>query len=148
MIGADDGRATMAMRILGLLLFVGLAACSTGEKADVKLLDETLHQYASVMRWSDSMEAGVEFIDPEVLAARPPKAIDLERMRQLQVAGYREQPYAFIDDLRVRQIVQIELVNRHTQEVRSVVDLQEWRFDPVGKRWWLMTGLPRLDPAR
>ena len=83
----------MAMRFLGLLLAIAaLTACSTGPKADVKLLDETLHQYASVMRWSESMEAGVEFIDPEVLAVRPPKQIELERMRQLKVAGYREQP--------------------------------------------------------
>ena len=139
----------MAMRILGfLLVLTGLTACSSGPKADVKLLDETLHQYASVMRWSDSMEAGVEFVDPEVLAAHPPRTIDLERMRQLQVAGYREQAYSFIDDLRVRQVVQIELVNRHTQEVRSIVDAQEWRYDPEGKRWWLMTGLPRVDSAR
>lgn len=142
----------MAMRIPGLLLalaaLAALAACGTGRKADVKLLDETLHRYASVMRWSESMEAGVEFIDPAVLAARPPKQVELERMRQLQVAGYREQPYAFVDDLRVRQAVQIDLVNRHTQEVRSIVDLQEWRFDPEGKRWWLMTGLPRIDAPR
>ena len=138
----------MAMRFLGLLLaFAALTACSTGPKADTKLLDETLHSYASVMRWGESMELGLEYIDPEVLAARPPKPIDLERMRQVQVAGYREQPYAFIDDMRVRQAVQIELVNRHTQEVRSVVDLQEWRFDPVAKRWWLMSGLPRIDAA-
>ena len=123
------------------------AGCGSRDKADTKLLDETLRQYASTVRWGD-IELALAFVDPEVLEADPVEPFELERIRQLQVAGYRERPYAFVGDLRVRQVVQIELVNKHTQEVRSTVDVQEWRFDPEAKRWWLMSGLPRFDPEK
>ena len=138
----------MTMRVL-VLAFVALlgAGCGSSKKADVKILEETLRQYASTVRWGD-IEQALSFVDPAVLKADPVEPFELERMRQVQVAGYRERPYEFIGELRVRQIVQIELVNRHTQEARSAVDLQEWRFDPEAKRWWLMTGLPSFEPRR
>ena len=138
----------MTIRVL-VLAFVALvvAGCGSSRKADVKILEETLRQYASTVRWGD-IEQALSFVDPAVLKADPVEPFELERMRQLQVAGYRERPYEFIGELRVRQIVQIELVNRHTQEARSAVDLQEWRFDPEAKRWWLMTGLPSFEPRR
>ncbi|HVF34130.1 MAG TPA: hypothetical protein VND91_02280 [Candidatus Saccharimonadia bacterium] len=123
------------------------AGCGSSKSKDIKVLEETLRQYASTVRWGD-IEQALSFVDPEVLKADPVEPFELERMRQLQVAGYRERPYAFVGELRVRQIVQIELVNRHTQEVRSTVDAQEWRFDPEAKRWWLMSGLPRFEPEK
>ena len=137
----------MAMRVLVMAFVVLLAGCGS-QKKDVKILEETLRQYASTVRWGE-IEQALGFIDPEVLKADPVEPFELERLRQVQVAGYRERgAYTFIGDLRVRQVVQVELVNKHTQEVRSAVDVQEWRFDPEAKRWWLMTGLPRFDSDR
>jgi hypothetical protein len=138
----------MLKHVLVMVFAVLLAGCGSQKKADVKLLEETLRQYASTVRWGE-IEQALGFIDPEVLKADPVEPFQLERLRQIQVAGYRERgAYTFIGELRVRQVVQVELVNRHTQEARSAVDVQEWRFDPVARRWWLMTGLPRFDPAR
>lgn len=138
----------MATRFLAPLVAAILCAgCGSSDKADTKVLEETLRQYASTVRWGE-MEQALSFVDPEVLEADPVEPFELERLRQVQVAGYRERPYAFIGELRVQQVVQIELVNRHTQEVRSTVDAQVWRFDPDAKRWWLMTGLPRFEPEK
>ena len=132
------------MRIALLLLFALLTACGSTPKADVKLLDETLRQYSSTVRWGE-IEQIMAFIDPEVMKARPITSLEVERFKQIQIAGYRERAYEFIGDLRVRQVVQIEIVNRHTSQARSVVDIQEWRYDKDAERWWLMSGLPRID---
>jgi len=40
--------------------------------------------------------------------------------------------------------VQIELIDRSTQTVRSIVDRQHWVFDDEAKVWWLDSGLPAL----
>ena len=137
------------IRLLALVAVVlALAGCGSSQKADVKILEQTLRDYASAVRWGDDPSLAIAFIDPKVLEAKPIDRFELERLRQVQVAGYRERPYAFTGELRVRQVVQIELVNRHTQEARSIVDVQDWRYDPETKRWWLTSGLPRMDAAR
>ena len=134
-----------AVTIVLLTLF--LAACGSGRKADTKLLENTLRLYASTVRWGD-IERTLGFVDPAVLEANPPARLDLDRLKQLQVVGYREQPFQFVGELTVRQVVQIEYVNRHTQAARSAVDVQEWRFDPEARRWWLMSGLPKVGEGR
>lgn len=132
-------------RMVVVLAVVVLAACASAQKQEAKLLESTLRSYASVMRWGDVAQA-LPFIDPEVLEAKPVDAITLERFKQVQVAGYRERSLEMTGELEARQIVQIDLVNRHTQEVRSVVDQQRWRYDAVEKKWWLMSGLPDITP--
>ena len=44
----------------------------------------------------------------------------------------------------IAQVVEIGVVNEHTQTERAVVDRQRWRWDKQAKRWWLMTGLPAI----
>lgn len=134
------------IRPAALLAFVlALAGCGSSQKADVKILEQTLRDYASAVRWGDDPALALAFVDPEVLREKPVDKLELDRLRQVQVAGYRERPYAFTGELRVRQVVQIELVNRHTQQARSIVDVQDWRYDPEARRWWLVSGLPRMD---
>lgn len=130
-----------------LIMIAALSAtgCASNGKADQKLLEATLRQYASVMRWGDPSQA-IAFVDPEVLRANPVSAIELERWKQVQIAGYRERPAEMSGELEARQVAQIDLVNRHTQQVRNVLDMQVWRYDPVAKKWWLMSGLPKLAP--
>ena len=130
-------------RIFAVLAVLASAACATSQKADGKLLESTLRSYASVMRWGDIAQA-VSFIDPAVLEERPIDAVTLERFKQVQVAGYRERSMEMVGEFEAMQLVQIELVNRHTQEVRSIVARQLWRWDPVDERWWLMSGLPDI----
>lgn len=137
------------MARIWLLLFVGLlVACgTTSKKSDVELLEATLTGYAKVMRWGE-VDQAIAYIDPEVLAVHPIASVELERFRQIQIAGYREQPVELVDETHARQIVQIELINRHTQAVRSIIDRQEWRLDREKKRWWLSSGLPKIAEDR
>ena len=132
-------------RLFAVLAVVVSVGCASSQKADGKLLESTLRSYASVMRWGDVAQA-LPFIDPAVLEANPVDAVTLERFKQVQVAGYRERSLEMTGELEARQIVQIDLVNRHTQEERTVVDQQRWRYDAVEKKWWLMSGLPDITP--
>jgi hypothetical protein len=126
--------------VVGLGLLV---ACSNTRERE-KLLDATLDDYAAAIRWGD-VDAAVAFIAPD---ARRPSAFELERLKQLQVAGYREQPPVLVSTNEVEQVVQLEFVNRHTQEGRATVERMRWRYDETAKRWWLVSGLPKLQQGQ
>lgn len=130
-------------RISLILLAALLTSCGSAQKSETDLLEATLMGYAKAMRWGD-VDQAIGYIDPEVLAANPIPALELERLRQVQIAGYREQPPMMIDETHASQVVQIELINRHTQQVRGIVDRQQWRLDREAKRWWLTSGLPKI----
>lgn len=122
-----------------------LAACATEKmRSKSTVLDETLHAYAATIRWGDIAQAQ-SFIEPKVLAEHPPTPLELERFRQVRVAGYDEQAPVPVGENEVRQTVQIELINVNTQSTRSVVDRQVWKYDEAAKRWWLTSGLPDIS---
>jgi hypothetical protein len=133
----------MIRRLVLLAALTLLAACSNPERSDLKLLDETLDQYASTIRWG-TPEQLVAFIDPEVLEDAPVRDFDLERLRQLRVASFRVDPPVVFEQNRARQTGQVDLVNVNTQQMRSVVETSEWRWDATAQRWWLVSGLPRF----
>lgn len=126
-----------------LALPVLLVAACGPTRPDHKLLDETLDRWASTVRWGEPSML-VDFIDPEVLARQPVRALDLERLRQFRVAGYRPGPPVMLAADRARQTAEVELVNVNTQTSRSSIDVTEWRYDAAAKRWWLTSGLPRF----
>jgi hypothetical protein len=131
----------VARRIILLALALLLAACGAGQRSDLKLLDETLTQYGSAVRWG-TPEQLLAFVDPEALKARPVREFDLERLRQLRVAGFRAQPVVMIGETRARLVAEVELINNNTQLSRSTTDITEWRWDATAERWWLASGLP------
>lgn len=126
-------------RIVAVLALF-LAACSSTRDED-KLLDATLDQYAAAVRWG-SIEDALGFLAPE---APRPSAFDIERLRQLQIAGYREQPPVQLSPTEVEQVAQIDFVNRHTQEGKSTIERFRWRFDAEAQRWWLVSGIAKLQ---
>lgn len=134
------------VRVVALALFLLLLGACATEKMRSKetVLDETLRTYAATIRWGD-IEQAQAFVDPDVLRAHPPSALDLARYRQVKVSSYDEQPATPVGENEVRQVVQIGLVNVNTQSARSVVDRQVWRYDAKLKRWWLVSGLPDIS---
>jgi hypothetical protein len=128
----------------GLLIFtvLALAGCFQA-KNNALLLEDTLANYASAIRWGN-MEGALGFVDPETLKAHPVSKLDLERYHQVQITTYNDQPPVRINDLEVRQVVEIGLVNTNTQAARSIIDNQVWRLDEKANRWWLLSGLPDI----
>lgn len=132
-------------RLLCVLATLLLAACAT-DKPQGDALEQRLDSYESTLRYSGDLTQAVGFLDPEWLKAHPIPELELERLRQVQVTGYQAGDVQAVDDLHVLQVVRMEVVNIHTQQARSVIDRQEWRYDPEGKMWWLTSGLPKIAP--
>ncbi|MFN7551351.1 MAG: hypothetical protein ACK59M_10890 [Pseudomonadota bacterium] len=132
----------MNRRLAVSVLVMLFAACGNPQRSELKLLEKTLDEYASTVRWG-TPEQIVAFIDPQVLQDRPLREFDLERLRQLRVAGFRADPPVVIAEGRARQAAQVDLVNVNTQQMRSTLEISEWRWDSTAERWWQVSGLPR-----
>lgn len=134
----------MRRLLLPLLAIVAMlcAGCATDQRNQA--LITTLNAYANTLRWGD-FQSALQFVDPKVREAHPPSALDLARYQQVRVTGYDEGAGAVPDgENRVRQVVQVNLVNLNTQAERTVIDRQSWSYDPKTKRWWLESGLPDI----
>lgn len=129
--------------IPALLLVLLMNGCASDVRSEN--LTSTLERYASVMRWGDFASAE-EFVDPKVREEHPLSSVELSRFSQVRVSSYDDGdgPVAGGDN-EARQIVQLGLINLNTQAGRTVVDHQLWRYDPVKKQWWLMSGLPNIS---
>lgn len=131
-------RAAWILLAAGL---VTLAACATATRSES--LRVRLYNYAAAIRWND-IDQAVGYVDPALLAAKPFTDADRERWQKVQVSRYFEGPQGSDGQGRVLQTVQIELIDRATQSVRTIVDHQRWRYDETAKTWWLESGLPQL----
>lgn len=128
-----------------MVLVMVLAACATPGQRSPR--DQLLYDYVSAVRWSD-FDAAAKFLDPELLARKPMTSLELERYKQFQVSGYEVKSASEPAEGEYAQVVEIRVVNRHTQVEKIITDRQQWRWDAEAKRWWLVSGLPDLDAAR
>lgn len=123
-----------------VLLALALPAVA---KSREKILTETLRTYAATIRWG-SIEQAESFIDPAYRAAHPMTQLDLDRYKQVRITNYNDTAPVPINDDEVSQTVEIGIVNLHTQEARSIVDRQVWKYDRKNKAWLLSSGLPDI----
>ncbi|MCX7032650.1 MAG: hypothetical protein NT046_01560 [Arenimonas sp.] len=131
-------------RVLAPVLALLLVTACGSMAAKRNPRDETLYNYVSAVRWSD-FTAAQAFIDPETLRTAPMTEVEIERYNQFQVAGYEVKSGSEPSEGLYEQVVELRLVNKHTQVERVITDRQKWRWDAEGKRWWLVSGLPDLD---
>lgn len=138
----------MRRYLIGVFLVLSavvLSACaSSGVRSKQTVLEETLRSYGSTIRWGDIAQA-VAFLDPKYREAHPQTALDLARYKQIRISGYDEQPATPVSANEITQIVQIGIINIHTQQERGIVDHQIWKYDEKVKRWWLTSGLPDIS---
>jgi len=133
------------MRLYAFLIAVlfGLAGCASMGTEGNKL-DEAQLAWSGAIRWGD-FEGATNLIDPTLRDKNPPTPVELERYKQVQISSYRD--VGASADLKggsaVRDI-QIGVINRHTQAERSLRYREQWRWDPVARRWWVTSGLPDL----
>lgn len=137
-------RRAFSLFVLGLvsLTMLGLSTSALA-KSRKKILEETLRTYAATIRWG-SIEQAESFVDPAYRANHPLTALDLERYKQVRITYYNETAPVPVSDFEVRQTVEIGLVNVNSQEARSIIDRQVWKYDKEKKAWLLTTGLPDI----
>ncbi len=141
----DTMRRTFPSRPLVLiaLLFAALAGCGVGSQQDIR--QTTLFNYAGAIRWGHIDDAW-SMVDPAYARQHPMNALERERFEQVQVTGYLVKGTQMLSETEMAQVVEIRLVNRHTQAERVILDRQLWRWDKDARRWWLTTGLPNISP--
>lgn len=122
------------------LCVLALAGCASTGK-DTNQLERNQYAYSAAIRWGD-FEGAWMLVDPKYRDAHPLSELELERYKQIQVAGYRDMASQTLPDGDVVREIQIEVVNRHTLTQRSTRYTERWHFDPVSKTWWLAGGLP------
>ncbi|KFN50634.1 hypothetical protein [Arenimonas composti] len=126
---------------LAVTLFLALLVAACGSRAERSPREQALYEYQSAIRWSE-YDVAMTYLDPLQLASDPVDPLELERLKQYQVAGYTVRSASHPADGSYEQVVEISLVNRHTQVERVITDRQRWRWDQIAQRWWLMSGLP------
>ena len=126
--------------LLACTCVVALAGCATAG-AQKGALDNLQYAYSAAIRWGD-FEGAWMLVDPEYRKAHPMSDLELERYKQIQVAGYRDVAVQTLPDGDVVREIQIDLVNRHTLTERSTRYTEHWHYDAESKTWWLVGGLP------
>ena len=137
--GMNAARLARFAFVAGLLL---LAGCASTQKHARDLLQVALYDYSGAIRWNRP-DVAARWLDPKIesIAVKP---LDLQRFEQVQVTGYDVKGSDWLADDRYAQVVEVRLINKHTQAERSVVDRQIWRFDSEHRQWLLTTGLPDI----
>ena len=138
--------ASRSIRLLLAAAALLLAACATQRGAQ-NLLQATLYDYSAAIRWN-RFDAAAGFLDPEQLAKKPLRTVDMKRYDHIQVTSYTVQGSEHPSPDELRQLVELRLVNRHTQVERVVIVHEVWRHDADAKRWWLTSGLPDITEPR
>ena len=134
-------RRWMAIALSALVLL--LAAMPVLAKSREKILTETLRTYAATIRWG-TIEQAESFVDPAYRAAHPLSQLELDRYKQVRLTNYNDSAPVPVNDDEVNQTVEIGIVNVHTQEARSFIDSQVWKYDRKAKLWLLSSGLPDI----
>jgi hypothetical protein len=125
-----------------VLLPAPIAAKSTWRSE--KALQENLRDYGLAVRWND-FEAAAEALDPTLVQGERFSEQQEEYYKVFQISGYQLKSSAMLDPLTYSQRVELRIIDRDTQTERIKTDRQNWRYDAQAKRWWLTSGLPKLD---
>ncbi|HTD28776.1 MAG TPA: hypothetical protein VK660_05255 [Xanthomonadaceae bacterium] len=135
-------------RVSAALLVLAFGGCaSIGDAAkptEARAWDLVSYDFSSDMHWGD-WDGAYDFVDPKTKLEHPLTALDSARFKQVEVSGYTvvaSLPGPGTYD----QQIQLQIINRNTQQPRTVVYHEHWRWDAVAKRWWLTTGLPDITP--
>ncbi len=129
--------------IATVLLTALLSGCATN-MSKKRLLDNTLYDYAKIIRWAD-FNSAASFLSPDIDDEHKPRRLDVQRLMQFSVSSYQEDPIVPGENENiVIQPVKIQFYNNHTKRERVIIDIQKWEYDEERKRWWLISGLPKI----
>ena len=127
-----------------VLVMLVLTACSSNQVS--KSRGEAFKQYETIIRWSQ-WDAAADFISAEYQMEHPITRLQMDRLRLFRVTGYTVRSTGVYDEgMTVKQVVEIKMFNNSKAVERTVIDNQEWRYNPETERWRLHSGLP--DPTK
>ena len=135
----------MTRLLLRCMLICCLALLAGCPKSASKgtALEEIQYAYSAAIRWGDFEDAW-QLVDPAYREANPMSDLALERYQQIQISGYSDRNTTVTPEGDVVRNVELRVINKHTMAERTLRYREQWRWDPVAKRWWLVVGLPDL----
>lgn len=133
----------LLLRCLLLCCLALLAGCPKTHASKGIALDEVQYAYSAAIRWGD-FEGAWNLVDPEMRQEHPLTDVDFSRYKQVQISAYTDLGGTVEPSGVVVRDVEIGVINRNTQAVRSVRYRERWRYDETAKTWWLVSGLPDL----
>jgi hypothetical protein len=140
----SKGRRLAFTRILAIMSLLFFSACTSNQAE--KNRSDTFKQYESMVRWSQ-WDNAVEFIAPDYLEEHPVSRLDMDRLRLFRVTQYTPRSIELYDGgMAARQTVEIRMFNVNQAIERTVIDEQDWHYNPTRQRWELHSGLP--DPTK
>jgi hypothetical protein len=132
-----------ALRLGMALALAVLAGCATTGRADRnEALREAQYTWSAAIRWGD-FEGAWTMVDPAYREAHPLSPMELARYGEIQLSSYTEVGATVRADSASRMI-QIGVVNRHTQVAREARYVEQWHYDAATEHWWVTSGLPDL----
>ena len=136
----------MSIKAFALVLAVALLPGPAGARADKadKALQASLKLYAQAVRWND-FAAAAESLDPALRAPEGFSEADETYYKRFQISGYSLKSGNRTGPAEYSQRVELRIIDVASQTERVKTDRQTWRYDAAAKRWWLTSGLPRLD---
>jgi hypothetical protein len=130
--------------LLMLMLLLALGACSSSTPE--KKRGETFKQYETIVRWSQ-WDAAADFISADYQKEHPITRLEMDRLRLFKVTSYTVRSTGIFDEgMTARQVVEIRMFNSNQGVERTIIDEQEWRYNPEIQAWKLHSGLP--DPTK
>lgn len=130
--------------VFAALMLALLPVPAAGSNKTDKALEVALKIYGNAVRWND-FEKARESVDPQLRTPGGFSEADEAYYKQFQVSGYLLKSAERTDPQTYSQRVELRIIDVASQTERTKTDRQTWRYDPVAKRWWLTSGLPRLD---
>ncbi len=123
----------LALLVGFFLLLLGGCAGSNGKSNS---FDSTTRAYEQVIRWGD-LEKTNEFLkEPkEFSAAR------YQKLKKIQVTSYRVLGQTMTKK-GIDQVVEIKYIKDASVVVRTLTDVQKWRYDKGSERWYLVSKVP------
>ncbi|WP_456406429.1 hypothetical protein [Thiolapillus sp.] len=133
--------STQGLVLFALLSGLLLGGCGTVSKARKnQSMKMRLAEYAHEVRWG-SLEALPSYLAPDLIDTQDEIARDPANIR---VTGYEvlRNPMPAADENQISQTVKIEYLFRDRQVVRSLVDQQQWEFNPENNDWVRINPIP------
>lgn len=115
-----------------------VSACGGGQQ---NALVAAQNAYAGAIRWGE-FESAWARVDPEYREQHPLSELELQRFAQIQISSYRDLDETVLEDGSPARLIEIGVINKHTQAERTIRYREEWRWDQEKKTWWVRTGLP------
>lgn len=130
-----------------LALLIGLTATACGTLPKERKQEETLNLFRQTLRFSE-YEALLGFIDTEYLEENPITRLEVNRLKQFKVSGYKVRSVVASEDGdTLNQVIELRLYNVRTAAERRVLYREEWRWHEDQGSWRLHSGLPKVTES-